>query len=169
MKTILLTTAFLFSILFSNAQQVPDNTGSDVSKEDAQQALDLHNKYRADVGTPPLEWSAEVAAYAQEWANQLAANNCTFEHRQNGAYGENLFMGGGTWTVMDATNSWYNEIQKFDYNNPDANFMETGHYTQVVWRTTTKLGMGVATCSDGSTIIVANYDPPGNMQGEKPY
>ncbi|HRH61339.1 MAG TPA: CAP domain-containing protein [Chitinophagaceae bacterium] len=169
MKTILLTTAFIFLIIISQAQQVPDNTGSSVSKEDAQQALDLHNKYRADVGTPPLEWSTELAAFAQDWANQLVANDCAFEHRQNSPYGENIFMGGGSWTVMDATNAWYDEIKKFDINNPEANFSETGHYTQIVWRTTTKLGMGVGVCSNGNYIIVANYDPPGNMSGEKPY
>jgi hypothetical protein len=29
--------------------------------------------------------------------------------------------------------------------------------------------LGKAVCKNGATIIVANYDPRGNMMGEKPY
>jgi hypothetical protein len=42
--------------------------------------------------------------------------------------------------------------------------METGHFTQVVWRQTTQLGCGVSTCR-GMDIWVCEYDPPGNVQG----
>ena len=170
MKALLFTVVFFFSILISNAQQVPDTTGSDVSKDEAQKALDLHNKYRADVGTPALAWSPVIAAFAQDWANQLAANNCAFEHRQNSPYGENIFGGSGVrYTAADATNSWYGEIKQFDSTNAQAGISEAGHYTQMVWRTTTQVGIGVSVCSNGSYIIVADYSPPGNMMGEKPY
>ena len=53
-----------------------------------------------------------------------------------------------------------------------------GHYTQVVWRTTTKVGCAMATCSVNSPwgaafptwdFFVCDYEPPGNWVGEKPY
>jgi pathogenesis-related protein 1 len=39
----------------------------------------------------------------------------------------------------------------------------------MVWRDTERMGMGQATCPDGAVIIVANYDPPGNVIGRYPY
>ena len=64
------------------AQKVPVNTGSKVAKEDAQTALDFHNKVRKDVGVPPLEWSPELAAFAQLWANKLADGGCELEQHE---------------------------------------------------------------------------------------
>ncbi len=71
----------LFSVtVFS--QKVPGATGSKVSQEDAQEALNFHNKVRKDVGTSPLEWSAGLARYAQAWADHLAKDgNCKMQHR----------------------------------------------------------------------------------------
>jgi pathogenesis-related protein 1 len=50
-----------------------------------------------------------------------------------------------------------------------ANFAPTGHYTQMVWRSTTQVGMGQASCPGGALVIVAEYNPPGNYIGQKPY
>jgi len=51
--------------------------------------MKLHNDARAEVGVPPLEWDDGIAAYAQEWAETIAARD-EMEHRPNGKYGENL-------------------------------------------------------------------------------
>lgn len=169
MKTSLITTVLLFLFIFSYAQQVPDNTGSSVSQDDAQKALDFHNKARSDVSAPPLEWSAELAAFAQSRADNNASNNCSTDHAASG-YGENLFAGSAGYTVLDASQAWYDEIQKYTYAPvTEDNWAVAGHYTQMVWSTTTKLGMGIATCANGNIIIIANYDPPGNVMGQKPY
>jgi hypothetical protein len=77
---------------------------------------------------------------------------------------------GRDYTALDATKSWYSEIK---YYTPqiinESNWSKTGHYTQMVWRNTTKVGIASVICPDGATIIVANYDPPGNYMGEKAY
>ncbi|MDH3976346.1 MAG: hypothetical protein OEV42_18935 [Deltaproteobacteria bacterium] len=44
----------------------------------------------------------------------------------------------------------------------------TGNYTQVIWKKTRPAGCAKALCS-GSALVVCNYDPPGNVVGEKPY
>ncbi len=52
-----------------------------------------------------------------------------------------------------------------------------GHYTQLVWRSTSHVGCGVKNCSTGSpfpgetnwTIVVCDYEPPGNFIGQQPY
>jgi pathogenesis-related protein 1 len=157
-------------------QKVPKKTGSKASQEEAQAALDFHNKVRREVGTPPLEWSAKVAAYAQAWANNLAKSGCKMEHRPNDGkwkriYGENLFLGSGQeYTLTSASESWYSEIK--DYKGEklnNSNFHAVGHYTQMVWRNTKSVGMARAECPNGEIIIVASYDPTGNYLGEKAY
>jgi pathogenesis-related protein 1 len=39
----------------------------------------------------------------------------------------------------------------------------------MIWHSTTELGMGQANCAGGGTVVVAEYNPPGNYIGEKPY
>ena len=157
--------------LEAKAQTVPEKTGSNVSQAQAQEALDFHNKVRADVNVPGLEWSEELAAYAQQWAEQVASDGRKLKHRQNGKYGENIFGGGGgNYTALNASESWYGEIKDFTPGIlNESNWYKTGHYTQMVWRNTTRVGIGMATCSGGGIIIVGNYDPPGNYMGESPY
>lgn len=44
-----------------------------------------------------------------------------------------------------------------------------GHFTQVVWKGSRKMGIGLATNpSTQSTFVVARYLPPGNYQGMFP-
>ena len=151
---------------------VPANTGSRVIPSDAQSALDFQNAKRHDVGSPPLQWSPQLAGVAQNWANHLAsAENCDLVHTTGGHYGENLFAGSGrAYTAVDAAKDWYGEIAKFHYGPlTDNNWADAGHYTQMVWRNTTSVGMGRATCPGGWVVIVAEYDPPGNYIGQKPY
>lgn len=157
------------------AQKVPAATGSRVLQAGAQEALDFHNKVRADVESPPLQWSEDLAGYAQAWADKLAVN-CDFEHRpSSGAWGqkhgENIFWGDGEkYTVLDASESWYSEIEDYKYGPlTNNNWYKTGHYTQMVWKNTTQVGLGIAVCKSGATLIVANYSPAGNYMGEKPY
>lgn len=152
------------------------STGSSVTEKEAKTALEFHNKIRKEVGVPPLQWSATLAAYAQQWANHLAENDCSFQHRPHAGewrqqYGENLFWGSSTqYTVINACESWYQE--KSAFTGPTFTGDESpvvGHYTQMVWRNTKNVGIGAAHCKDGGIIIVANYDPPGNYIGQKPY
>ena len=70
---------------------------------------------------------------------------------------------------MDAAKAW--EEEKPLYKGGEltkANWKPAGHYTQMVWRDTTRLGCGEAQCK-GMLMVVCNYDPPGNYIGQKPY
>jgi pathogenesis-related protein 1 len=154
---------------------------NDTSSVSIQQILDAHNAYREEVGIPRLTWSDSLARYARQWANELAHHRgCVLQHRPydakspwNQLYGENIFMGGGTdWkpTVLDAVAGWGSEKEYYDADdNKCKNGKVCGHYTQIVWKNTTQVGCGVAGCPDGYVIIVCNYNPPGNYEGERPY
>lgn len=59
-----------------------------------------------------------------------------------------------------STKMWYDEVKAYDYNKPGFS-LETGHFTQVVWKNSTKLGFGFA--KKGDYIVgVGLYAPPGN-------
>jgi pathogenesis-related protein 1 len=150
-------------------------TGSALTIQEAQQLLQKHNKARADVGVQPLFWSKKLAAFAQEWANHLAATSCRIEHRpQEGKwtqiYGENLFIGtSGYYNVTDAVTAWEDEKRQFRKGplNPSG-WYAAAHYTQIVWSNTRNVGCSKADCT-GSIIVVCNYDPPGNILGQPPF
>lgn len=159
--------------MFSIGQETMNSTGSELTTEQADEVLAHHNKARADLKIPPLTWSSTVAAYAQEWADLLAATEkCEFRHRQNNRYGENIFMtsGSDTFNPVVASQTWYAEKEKYSYSKVgEGNWRQTGHYTQMIWKNTKELGVGMATCKNGNIIVVANYSPAGNFNGQTPY
>jgi pathogenesis-related protein 1 len=141
-----------------------------MTTDDRRAITAYHNKLRADVGVGPLQWSGDLAGYAQQWASHLAATNCSMAHRTQQKYGENLFQGtAGYYTAVDAAKAW--ESEKKNYSGgilTEANWQPAGHYTQMVWRDTTTLGCGQSTCGQ-TLIVVCNYAPPGNYLGRRPY
>ncbi|CAI0448724.1 unnamed protein product [Linum tenue] len=135
-----------------------------------QDYLNTHNGARAAVGVGPVTWDGRVAAYAQSYANQRAAADCSLVH-SDGPYGENIAWGSGQLTGIDAVRMWGSEWVDYDYNsNTCAPGRDCGHYTQIVWRSTTTIGCAKATCSGGrGTFVICNYNPPGNWIGQRPY
>ncbi|CAJ0914212.1 unnamed protein product, partial [Mesorhabditis belari] len=129
------------------------------------QVLDLHNYYRAQHQVGPLKLNNSLNNFAQEWANRLASTG-SFNHRSNNRYGENLAMGSGHYgTMQSLVKGWYDEVRSYSFGWGGFSG-STGHFTQLVWRGSKSLGVGIATGRDGSTYLVCNYDPPGNYGGQ---
>ena len=133
--------------------------------------LNLHNYYRARHAAPALTISQRLNYIAQAYAEHLAATS-KFEHSghrlENETLGENLYMqwishGRVNVSTRTAMKSWYDEIALYDYKHP-AYSEETGHFTQMIWRDTKRLGVGVALSADGREVyFVTNYYPAGNI------
>jgi uncharacterized protein YkwD len=134
-----------------------------------------HNAVRAgvqpvpDVPLPEMTWDANLAQVAQLWAER-----CDFNHSSN-EYGENLYVSTAQNEGVRAVESWANEASDFNYDTNQCRDM-CGHYTQIVWRDSTRVGCGYADCNpvtgasfDSGRLWVCNYDPPGNWMGERPY
>lgn len=147
-----------------------------ISQQDnpiADELLDAHNRYREEVGVPPLEWSSALAESAQAWADELAATN-RFAHSDTD-YGENLWKGtAGRFSPTRMVAGWGEEQQYFIPNQPfpdvstTGNWADVGHYTQLVWEDTTEVGCAIAT-DHSWDVLVCHYNPPGNFIGEEPY
>jgi uncharacterized protein YkwD len=128
-----------------------------------------HNRYRAEVGVPDIQWSDSLAAGAQEWADKLAADGGGLVHSSTGL-GENLFGGSGkAYTGVNAVESWGSEKANYNGEPVGQEKAVVGHYTQMVWRSTTEVGCASATSAEGAMVWVCRYSPAGNMTGEKPY
>lgn len=143
-----------------------------------------HNKWRAEVGVGKLSYSPELEASAQVWADNLKqTNHCQMRHSDpGGKYGENLYWASAVmWSdgrreqqrvpSEKPVDNWGSEKANYDpAQNRCAPGKVCGHYTQVVWKTTTKVGCAVAVCEDShEQVWVCQYQPAGNWVGERPY
>lgn len=143
-----------------------DEADQALSKDDPEvvEFLSIHNKARAAVGVPPLVWSDDLSRRAQKWADKIADTGDVTRHSR-GKYGENIAWGTGKFLPETAAKKWLAEKSKY---KPGVSFNDVGHYTQMVWKKSTAVGFGIAEVN-GGTVIVANYDPAGNIAGETPY
>ncbi|KAG0468667.1 hypothetical protein HPP92_017995 [Vanilla planifolia] len=129
-----------------------------------------HNAVRSALGLPLMVWDPRLARYAEAFAWRRRAD-CALVH-SSGPYGENLFWGSGTgWAPSQAVAAWAAERRWYQRRtNACMAGKQCGHYTQIVWRDTRRLGCSSVQClGDRGQLIVCEYDPPGNYIGERPY
>ncbi|GMR51247.1 hypothetical protein PMAYCL1PPCAC_21442, partial [Pristionchus mayeri] len=129
------------------------------------QIFNDHNQYRARHQAQPLRLVESLNSSAQAYAQQLAYNDAGIPHSDYaGKYGENLYYCTGM-SPLNASHQWYNEESMYDYNVGDFDWT-TGHFTQMVWRETTSIGVGIAQSNSGRHFVVAHYVKPGNATGQ---
>jgi len=142
-----------------------------------QRLLDMHNYARKEVGVPPLKWDTTLSTYAQNWADHLAAiepimYHSPLKHPDGRHVGENIFWSNdkNVHTLFDAFRAWYAEKEHYTHGPTTGikKTYKTGHYTQIVWRNTTHVGMGVAYSKTG-IVVVCSYYPQGNVITQFPY
>lgn len=141
--------------------------GSPVNR--AGEFLRAHNKVRASVNVPPFKWDNALARYTRRFAAKRAVD-CKMLHAY-GPYGENIFWAEkDEWTPTKVVESWVSENQYYDkVNNKCEAGQMCGHYTQVVWIDSTRIGCAMVTCRNGGMYTMCIYDPPGNFVNESPF
>uniref|UniRef100_A0A3P8WJH3 SCP domain-containing protein n=1 Tax=Cynoglossus semilaevis TaxID=244447 RepID=A0A3P8WJH3_CYNSE len=132
-------------------------SGADGSR--VREFLEAHNSYRKLHGAPPLALSNKKnqAEHTPILPSLIYCNTYI-----------NIVMYIIIFVCLfypiiakEAVDSWYSEVKDYNWNNPGLK-SNTGHFTQVVWKETTQLGVGVATVGTRS-YVVAQYRPAGNM------
>ncbi len=140
-----------------------------LTNQQRQQFIDAHNRWRSQVGVGPIEWDKNLEKFAAQWAVELGKKGCKMKHRPNNEYGENLYWSSGrTFEPTYTVDSWGSEIKDYDGKVCCQNDVVVGHYTQIVWRTTTQVGCAAIKCGT-QIIVVCNYNPAGNWVGQHPY
>ncbi|XP_051846789.1 glioma pathogenesis-related protein 1-like [Antechinus flavipes] len=144
------------------------------------ECVDSHNKFRSQV-TPKasnmlrVSWDADLAKVAKEWAQK-----CKFGHNPDlnkpkklhptfSTVGENLWIGSvGSFSENFAIKTWNDKAKDYDFQNKKCTGI-CGHYTQVVWAESYKIGCAVQYCPQiaqsfiiNGVIFVCDYGPAGN-------
>ncbi len=131
---------------------------------------DYVNAYRAKHNSPPLVWDDTISAFAQEYSLYLVTHNL-FQHSNKEGYGENLAYFQGypnemMTLIKKSIDLWYDEIKLYNFNYPGYS-PSTGHFTCLVWKSSTKFGMGYSFNNDTKVVdITMNTAPPGNIIGQ---
>ena len=127
--------------------------------------LTNHNYHRKKHQVDELERSSEIEQVAQKYSEYLASIE-TMKHSDNKKYGENLYYcwssAGICVTGEKASQSWYNEVNEYNFNSPGFS-SGTGHFTQLVWKGSKQIGCGAACSNNNKCYVTCNYYPPGNV------
>ena len=159
---------FLFS--FINTAKIDTNKLNQV-------LLSQHNRYRKMHGVPELTLDNELIKLAQDYSAVLAYKTDVYyiapsnnKNKNKEKVGENIFTCTSilkekcyTESSTKPVDDWYKEINKYNYNDPGFT-LDTAHFTQIIWKDTTKMGCGASVRTDEVTYkVVCNYYTAGNI------
>ncbi|XP_050933826.1 GLIPR1-like protein 1 isoform X2 [Lates calcarifer] len=139
-----------------------------------------HNRARSSVSPPAsnmlyMSWDAGLAITAKAWAR-----HCVFKHNVYledvrrvhptfSSVGENIWMGSQSlFNVTFAVKRWVDEKANYNYQSRTCTDV-CGHYTQVVWESSYKVGCAAQLCTEKNVLFVCNYAEGGNIRGQQPY
>ncbi|ESZ97260.1 SCP-like extracellular protein [Sclerotinia borealis F-4128] len=141
----------------------------------------MHNdarRYALGVQRPPLIWDTKLEAAAERHANILAGRGGTLQHDSHDArncnQGENIYWEARNVSEAEMYHSaisyWTSENSLYQ-GQPISreDLRRWGHYTQIIWPSTTRVGMASAKTKSGATYIVARYMERGNIFGQSAY
>ncbi|KAM9856051.1 uncharacterized protein ACBR49_002176 [Aulostomus maculatus] len=149
-----------------------------LSEEQEELLVELHNHYRGQVSPSasamlPLKWDTNLKLLAESYAAK-----CIWNHNPElEDTGENLFAGTGPLDLREALEKWFLEHLDYDFHNNSCDEDKMcGHYTQMVWADTHRVGCAFHLCNsmegldwERVSFLVCNYYPAGNYEGERPY
>lgn len=177
------------------------NLANELTKEDIQEIMRMHNEPRRRYGLPELVWDDSLAKLAQQWADtcywghwaspktrQALGADYIEKPRQTG---ENLSIWSDNFTTLLAgqygTSLWTEEEPNYKcgavIDGKECSGGQCGHWTQMMWKDTQRVGCALRTCVDGvdprswsqsigdsnAKYLVCQYDPPGNFTGQVPF
>jgi hypothetical protein len=147
--------------------------GNGFAAEFPGRVLAAHNVERSRAGVPPLVWDSTLGTGAAVYAQQLAiAGRFAHSDRSNRpGVGENLWMGThGAFPIEAMIGAWASEKQFyapgiFPNVSRSGNWEDVGHYTQMIWPSTRRIGCALAS-TPRIDYLVCRYATAGNVDGQ---
>ena len=171
----------------SGAGGVPANHTNPLTQELIDSFVKAHNDARASnlqptpsPPLPPVTWDAALADTAYNYLSQCVSSGGELvDHNDDRTQdyaalggtdyvGENIYASSASSIdPADAVESWMSEAK--DYMPGDVT--SAGHYTQVVWRTSVRIGCAIVNCPSVRfhNTVLCDYAPGGNIKGQNPY
>ena len=134
-------------------------------------------------GADNLTLDNELIKLAQDYSAVLAYSTDIYyiapsgnKNKNREKVGENIFtctsiLNQKCYTEYSTkpVDDWYNEIKFYNFDDPGFT-LDTAHFTQVIWKETTKMGCGASVRTDGLTYkVVCNYYKAGNIINRAKY
>lgn len=180
---------------YTNPQPVCRARVSSLSPQQQNEIVNVHNEFRRRVASgneprgrpgpqprarnmPNMAWDSELATIAQRWANQCRFGHDTCRNVRRFQVGQNVATawstGSNPSSLRNLITSWYDEVAQFDRNQVERFVfnMNTGHYTQMLWAASVRIGCGYVNHMVGNrntVLLVCNYGPAGNVRGGRLY
>lgn len=161
------TTAIPSSPSFSPPQAqpttpAPAETATESVSTYANPILKQHNIHRANHTVERLAWDENLASIAAE-----IASSCNYAHNTEaggGGYGQNIGAGAPDDEIDKMiTNQMYNDEMMLypGYGGePElGDFERWGHFSQIVWKATTRVGCHTQYCPSGLAGVGSNVSP----------
>jgi len=134
--------------------------------------LAAHNQARAEVGVGPLVWDRDLAAAAADYGPALSRIGRPVHGPRGGRNcpHENLLQSPrGGRTPEQMVGLWTSEKRFFQPGifpnvSRSGNWADVAHYTQVVWRATTRVGCAIYS-DETNDWLICRYAAPGNIDG----
>nr|ALA23464.1 cap-4 [Haemonchus contortus] len=183
----------LLALLTTSARASMCSDAEGMSDEVRKMFVEKHNEYRTQVAKGEaknkLGGNAPKAARMLKMTYDCAieenmmnyAKECKFAHnsyKDRNYWGQNLYMTSArninkTRAAENSVSAWFSELEHKGVPKENRLTMEVfnhgvGHYSQVVWQWSNKVGCAVVWCKD-MTLVGCEYAPAGNYLGSLIY
>nr|XP_039265709.1 uncharacterized protein LOC120341288 [Styela clava] len=127
--------------------------------------INVINKRRENHGAGSLQMKRSMQDAAQKHAEEMLKSGDLFGYTDR-SYGQTITMKMPRPSGEEIADMWYEGGKDYDSDNPDKNTTAASYFTQMVWRSTKEIGVGIASNEDGESYIAALYNPGGNTRGQ---
>ncbi|NWW97359.1 GRPL2 protein, partial [Caloenas nicobarica] len=144
-------------------------------KKFIEQCVSTHNKLRSGVQPPAsnmryMTWDAALARTARAWGKKCTVQHNTYLDKKHQCHpnftsvGETLWLGNRKiFHVANAIKLFYDEVKYYNFSTQKCSKV-CGHYFQVVWDISYKVGCAATLCKEvlgirDAVIFICNYSP----------
>ncbi|CEF66094.1 CAP domain-containing protein [Strongyloides ratti] len=122
------------------------------------------NAYRRHNHASPLKLNQHLSTKAQQHAKAYASSRVLYKIIHMRKYGELVVVSQKNNAIQIARN-WYIKGDNYNYKNSRSQNKYFDEFTQLVWKSSTNIGIGIAQ-KKYHLVVVCLFNPPGNKRNQ---